>query len=122
MTANDGPHKEAQSRSEGEIAIPGVSLRDHLRNDEIRTKTNVTEDYHLSLMILRPMSVNGNFTSRNLRILRKRCNHSDENTSDVNLSSTTLIYPVYYARRVAGTAKFPITKLLTCKAVLGSFS
>lgn len=44
MAANDGPHKEAQSRSEGEIAMLGVSLRDHLRNDENRARTNVTED------------------------------------------------------------------------------
>lgn len=40
------PHKEAEVRSEGDgEGYPEVSLRDHIRDYEIRTRTIVTNIY-----------------------------------------------------------------------------
>ncbi|CAH2244826.1 jg16105 [Pararge aegeria aegeria] len=44
MAANYGPHKKAQSRSAGDGgAMLGVSLRDQIRNEEIHTRTRITD-------------------------------------------------------------------------------
>lgn len=44
MAANDAPHKEAQGRSGAmEGVILGVSLQDHILNDEISVRTKPTK-------------------------------------------------------------------------------
>ncbi|CAH2242150.1 jg25564 [Pararge aegeria aegeria] len=43
MVVNYGPHKKTQTHSAGDGAMLGVSLRDQIRNVEIRRRTRVTD-------------------------------------------------------------------------------